>query len=236
MWLTHDKFHSFVESNWVNCPNLPAMCAITHKLKTLRYRLRDWNKKVFGNLAQRISACQNSLLDIQNDIELHGLPDDNVKRELQIHTELDLAPKQEEIHLRDKSRACWLLAGDRNSKFFHRKANIRKANVGIPSLKIDGQITTNLDAISRHVVEYYSGLFGHSTNIVPNKDRVKLIIPNLVSSEDNLELTRRPSADEIREAVFQMNWDSAPGPDGFIGKFYQCFWYLIANDVCRCIW
>jgi len=44
-------------------------------------------------------------------------------------------------------------------------------------------------------------------------------------------LTSLPSADEIKNAVMTLNGDSAPGPDGYPGHFYQSFWRIIGPDV-----
>ncbi|KAK2377327.1 hypothetical protein QL285_078023 [Trifolium repens] len=55
-------------------------------------------------------------------------------------------------------------------------------------------------------------------------------IPDLVSTEDNNFLTSTPSDAEIKLAIFSMNGDGAPGPDGFGGHFYQHFWDIMASD------
>jgi hypothetical protein len=39
------------------------------------------------------------------------------------------------------------------------------------------------------------------------------------------------SEKEVREAIFQMKHNKAPGPDGFPAEFYQVFWSLIKNDL-----
>lgn len=57
------------------------------------------------------------------------------------------------------------------------------------------------------------------------------MIPNLVSNEDNDLLSKLPSMEEIKNAVFSMNGNGAPGPNGFGGFFYQHFWDIIAKDV-----
>ncbi|XP_019447391.1 PREDICTED: uncharacterized protein LOC109350622 [Lupinus angustifolius] len=41
------------------------------------------------------------------------------------------------------------------------------------------------------------------------------VIPRMVSEVDNLKLTATPDNDEIKVAVFSMNEDGAPGPDGY---------------------
>jgi hypothetical protein len=35
----------------------------------------------------------------------------------------------------------------------------------------------------------------------------------------------------LREAIFQMKHNKAPGPDGFPVEFYQVFWSLIKDDL-----
>ncbi|PNX77655.1 hypothetical protein L195_g015173 [Trifolium pratense] len=40
-----------------------------------------------------------------------------------------------------------------------------------------------------------------------------------------------PSREEIKDVVFTMNGDGAPGPDGFSGQFYQCYCHIVASDV-----
>jgi hypothetical protein len=39
------------------------------------------------------------------------------------------------------------------------------------------------------------------------------------------------SEKEVREAIFGMKHNKAPGPDGFPAEFYQVFWSLIKNDL-----
>ncbi|XP_019435949.1 PREDICTED: uncharacterized protein LOC109342416 [Lupinus angustifolius] len=58
------------------------------------------------------------------------------------------------------------------------------------------------------------------------------MISFLVSDDENLMLTSVPSHQEIKDAVFGLNGDGAPGPDDFGGCFYQAFWDIVGNDVC----
>ncbi|GAU27921.1 hypothetical protein TSUD_160160 [Trifolium subterraneum] len=61
------------------------------------------------------------------------------------------------------------------------------------------------------------------------------VIPKLVTDEVNVVLTMMPSHDEVQAAVFALNKDSAPGPDGFGAFFYQHYWDIVKNDVIRAV-
>jgi hypothetical protein len=52
-----------------------------------------------------------------------------------------------------------------------------------------------------------------------------------VSLDENSYLTTVFTENDIREAIFQMEHNKAPGPDGFPAEFYQVFWNVIKNDL-----
>lgn len=79
-------------------------------------------------------------------------------------------------------------------------------------------------------MHYFQGIFGTLNDCVVN-DLVERAIPPMVTNDENIMLTTMPLEDEIRKAVFDMNADGTPGPDGFGGHFYQHFWDIVAADV-----
>ncbi|MCI27041.1 RNA-directed DNA polymerase (Reverse transcriptase), partial [Trifolium medium] len=54
---------------------------------------------------------------------------------------------------------------------------------------------------------------------------------NVIDNQLNNLLTMLPSPAEIKAAVFDLNKDGAPGPDGFGAFFYQTYWDLVHKDV-----
>jgi hypothetical protein len=56
------------------------------------------------------------------------------------------------------------------------------------------------------------------------------VIPQF-SIEANGILTAEHSEEEVRKAIFQMEHNKAPGPDGFPTEFYQTFWDIIKADL-----
>jgi hypothetical protein len=52
-----------------------------------------------------------------------------------------------------------------------------------------------------------------------------------VSDIANATLVSPFPKEEVRLAIFQMEHNKAPGPDGFPTKFYQTFWSLMKLDL-----
>jgi len=60
-------------------------------------------------------------------------------------------------------------------------------------------------------------------------------ISAMVSSEENIMLIKCPDYLESKNVVFNLNGNSAPGPDGFGGVFYHSCWEIIVTDVCKVV-
>jgi len=64
---------------------------------------------------------------------------------------------------------------------------------------------------------------------------VQAHVTSLVTSDENPSILRVPY-DEVREKfliwILLVPWSlSAPGPDGFVGKFYRHYWDIVSQDV-----
>jgi hypothetical protein len=87
------------------------------------------------------------------------------------------------------------------------------------------------DCLKHHITNYYKDLFGQpeASGVSLVEDQV-LDIPQ-ISQEENESLIAAFTEFEVRNAVFQMEHNKAPGPDGFPAKFYQVFWGIIKADL-----
>ncbi|KAK6803160.1 hypothetical protein RDI58_000944 [Solanum bulbocastanum] len=85
------------------------------------------------------------------------------------------------------------------------------------------------DQIAQEACKYFEEMFiGQNCRI--DESMIQLL-PSLVTTEQNKRLQEMPTMEELREVVFAMNPNSAPGPDGIGGKFYQSCWNVIKEDL-----
>jgi mannosylglycoprotein endo-beta-mannosidase len=106
----------------------------------------------------------------------------------------------------------------------HRKQHIYK-------LENDQGVMIGDELIKSHITQYYKGLFGSPEVSGISLEESQISDIPQVSQEENEILTREFTESKVREAVFQMEHNKAPSPDGFPVEFYQVFWEVIKDDL-----
>lgn len=56
-------------------------------------------------------------------------------------------------------------------------------------------------------------------------------IPKVVTREDNHNLNRPVSEEEVSEVISEIQNGKAPGPDGFIVEFFKACWKTVKQDI-----
>lgn len=75
---------------------------------------------------------------------------------------------------------------------------------------------------------YFSNLFA-ATEI--DWQEVVSYIPTKVTTDQNNMLLQQVTVEEVKQALFQMNPNKAPGPDGMTSGFYQRYWHIVGSDI-----
>jgi len=94
----------------------------------------------------------------------------------------------------------------------------------------DGVIVGDLE-LKKYITNYYKNLFGK-----PDEIDISLVesriddIPQVTDAENDTLISTFTEI-EVKEAVFQMEHNKAPGPDGFPAEFFQVFWEIIKEDL-----
>ncbi|GAU45954.1 hypothetical protein TSUD_301630 [Trifolium subterraneum] len=118
---------------------------------------------------------------------------------------------------------------DLNTKFFHMTATSRQRAKKIGKImNEDNNVATTQPELCEVALNYFNHLF--KSNPTVHEPVLSLISPK-ITREDNERLDRPITREELKEALFQMHPDKAPGPDGFNPAFYQHFWDLCGDDI-----
>ncbi|XP_031100721.1 uncharacterized protein LOC116004702 [Ipomoea triloba] len=229
MWTTHHGFLEEVRSNW----SLPAdgggMRALAFKLKRLKQALRSWNRDIFGNVFDRIKNHENLVADIEKQYDNCPSPENRALLHKH-HADLLLALKQEEMFWRQKARVKWLKEGDANTRFFHATVKDRHRRQRICAIKNDsGNLLTTQPAIQEEAISFYTKLFKAEDCF--EMESILQNLPISLEVSDNFSLTKPLTREEIKEAVWKLDPDSAAGPDGFSGTFFRHCWEIVHEDV-----
>ena len=157
-----------------------------------------------------------------------------LEQEKNAQINLENALNLEETFWKEKAKVKWHIEGDRNTAYFHRLAKIKQASSLITNMRNGDVMLNEPEEVSAHIVNHFTDLFTQNSNTI-NNAMVEEVIPNLITDRINRILTILPNHDEIHSAVFSLNQDSAPSPDGFGAVFFQKYSEIIKHDVIKAV-
>ncbi|XP_070017642.1 uncharacterized protein [Nicotiana sylvestris] len=138
--------------------------------------------------------------------------------------------KIQEAYWKQKANIQWAKEGDLNTSFFHAVVTGRRRRLTIHRIKTsDDQWIEEEDQIANKVISFYEDLFTQPPEHI-DKNCLDCVI-KIVTDQDNEKLIETPTVNEIKDTLFSMNHDCAPGPDGVSSLFFQDSWDVIATDL-----
>ncbi|KAK8622701.1 hypothetical protein V6N13_117606 [Hibiscus sabdariffa] len=152
-WLSHEDFHRMFSDNW--CPKATMAETLIHFSKAADI----WNKFVFGYIGGKKRMLMARLRGIQKVLCSRSSRFLSTL-ETELLLELENLLDQEELLWRQKSRSDWILNGDQNTRYFHRRAVRRKQKNKITSLLLPSGVRCDDDQIlQQEASNFFSSLF-----------------------------------------------------------------------------
>ncbi|XP_042486028.1 uncharacterized protein LOC122066277 [Macadamia integrifolia] len=212
--MENNGFLPMVENVWSQSISGNPISRLAQKLKFVKLAVKAWAKGAFPNLNEEVDKATSNLKRVQDSIAESGMTDALFNEEADAKTARLNASKLHEKMWSEKAKIKWLKNGDRNSKFFLLSVKIRRSNNQISSLwREDGSWILDHQDLANYMVNYYENFHSH-TPISPHHELLDQI-PKKLSDDDNFFLEAIPTKEEINQAVWDLDADSSPGPDGF---------------------
>ncbi|KAK4384115.1 hypothetical protein Sango_3090400 [Sesamum angolense] len=147
------------------------------------------------------------------------------------------ASKLEQVMLRQRAKLQWLKGGDQCSKVFFRRVATRRANKRIFQISDDeGNEQTEPTIISSIFVDFFQGLLGGDrTDRAIDLRYLRPWARHILMDDEARAIIRPVTIDEVKTALFDIEEDKAPGPDGFSSGFFKAAWPVVGEEVSKAI-
>ncbi|XP_061351224.1 uncharacterized protein LOC133296287 [Gastrolobium bilobum] len=211
-WQEHHLFKDFLQTKWDHGFDLPYM------LQRLVPDIKEWNKRIFGNIDRRKSSIMKRISNIQHDREQN---DTSFLKNLEEKCQSLLLEvlHEEELFWFQKSRQKWIMDGDRNTIFYHLSTVVRINSNKIFRLKNDSEVwVSDLLELKNMACNFFKVLF--SEDVCERRWISSWNLWPSIPSGDQTYLSKTPNEVEIKQANFNMGGFKAPGTDGFPAIFY----------------
>ncbi|KAK4384096.1 Retrovirus-related Pol polyprotein from type-1 retrotransposable element R2 [Sesamum angolense] len=143
------------------------------------------------------------------------------------------ATKLKQVMLQQRAKMQWRKGGDQCSKVFFRRVAMQRANKRIFQVfDEDGRTYTEPQDVSDTFVEYFRRLLG-GERVMRNLDLryLRSWARHIITEEEANSLSRPITTDDMKNAIFDIEEDRAPGPDWFSSGFFKAAWPVVGAEV-----
>ncbi|KAL2251907.1 UNVERIFIED_CONTAM: hypothetical protein Sindi_2313000 [Sesamum indicum] len=212
------------------------MYAVTRKLKALKpvFRLQRRNK---GDLTMNVQLAKGFLDEAQQLVSSDRQNELYLLLEHCCRVVYAKAAKLEQIMLQQRAKMQWMKDGDQCSRVFFRKIAQRRVMRRILQINDENGFThTDLGEVAHEFVSYYQNLLGGTRRRLSVDIRyLRPWARHSITDEKANQLLLPLSADDVKQAVFDIADDKAPGPDGYSSRFFKAAWPVVGEEVTRAV-
>ncbi|XP_026458909.1 uncharacterized protein LOC113359504 [Papaver somniferum] len=234
VWKSHPDFLKVITQSWGQCLEGNPIFVFMSKMKRMKRDLKEWNWLVFGDVNKKLKQIEDEVMKTTAESDEYPSNTTLLNKLITVRGQQEILLQQQKEIIQQKSRVRWLKDGASNSRYFHIHMKLREAQNMITELENDaGIIIIDTKEIANELVKHFETKFKYQE--VDIDEILFECIPNVITREENMIINSIPSEEEIKAAVFELNPESAPWPDGFAGWFYRHSWIVIGHDFIKAV-
>ncbi|KAE8671815.1 kinase-related family protein [Hibiscus syriacus] len=192
--------------------------------------IKKWSGKKNQFPGVAISDLEKKIQKLEEDAQqLNNSSVQGIAKELSVcRAELWRLHRIEEQIWLQNSRKKWLNDGDRNTRFFHTCASVRRKRNALNALIVDGNTTHDPIVIKAKVKDHFFKIYNDRSTL--EVEDIGLVFPR-ISFEQNMLLEKEFSEEEVWETLKSCDSNKAPGPDGLNLGFFKRFWSVLKGNI-----
>ncbi|GKE43049.1 hypothetical protein Tco_1470333 [Tanacetum coccineum] len=186
-----------------------------------------------GNLFQHVKKLEEDLKKAQEEVEVNPSNAEIKKGMSNIFQMYNEAINDKEKLLAQKAKVKWLSEGDKNTRYFHNVVKSRRnLNIIVRIFDEHGNWFDG-DKVPNQFVKHFEKFLSNNGDI-DQIDSEGLFNKKLTKREADF-MVRDVSDIVVKDTIFGIGDDKAPGPDGFTTTFFKKSWDIVRRDVCKAI-
>jgi hypothetical protein len=211
------------------------MFILYKRLKLLKKHLRELNKLHYSHISERVARAEADLDRHQTLLQMDRDNNQLLTQDKLLRLTLINLKSTEKMFFSQKLKNTFFKESDKGTHFFHSLMNhTHKRNYISTIQRLDGMLTTSISEVGEEFIRYYRELLGTSKHTTSIDVKVALSGP-CINAGSHSFLLAPVSNDSIKEALFSIGNDKAPGPDGYSSLFFKTAWDMVGNDLCAAI-
>ncbi|XP_075103594.1 uncharacterized protein LOC142178164 [Nicotiana tabacum] len=217
-WTKHATFMDVVRQNWEADFIGDPFLMFKQNIKRVKAALSKWSRETFGDIFKQLAILEDIVRVKEMLFEEEPTTENRIVLQ-KAQSELKKYLSIEEQYWKQKAGMTWFAEGDRNTSFFHNHVNGKRKKLQLRIKSGSGVWIEDQEQLATTAVDFYQKQFTNEGDA--SEFSLLNNVPSMVTMDQNLVLSRLPTIEEVRAAIFELSGESASGPDGFTGLFYQ---------------
>ncbi|KAH0705731.1 hypothetical protein KY285_010268 [Solanum tuberosum] len=234
MWRLAPNYKAKIKESWEAKASRRNIFQLVGKLYRLKKVLLCINKEKFGDIERKAEEAKEELRQCQLKLRRNPTNNSLIDHELEITKKYGKFKEARDQFLKQKTKIQWIQEGDQNTKFYHNYIKARRNTNRVFAIKDKyDERQERMEGISKAFLAYYKELIGQSNMKRKHVCREILMNGPMVNEEQCTQLKAMFTENYVKEAIWSIDGNKSPGPDGYVSQFFKDNWEIVVKDVVK---